>query len=53
MSNAAYVHNWICNDLFGSFNQHMFVTVTVEEVLNDIPDVIRMTVLDLGRRKRI
>jgi len=31
----------------------MFVTVTVEEVLNDIPDVIRMTVLDLGRRKRI
>ena len=53
MSNAAYVRNWICNNLFVSFNQHMFITVAVEEVLSNILDVIRMIVLDLGRRKRI
>lgn len=31
----------------------MFITVAVEEVLSNILDVIRMIVLDLGRRKRI
>lgn len=37
----------------GSFNKDTLNSVIMEVVLDNILDVIRMTVLDLGKRKKI